>query len=274
MRKNFAQVLKDGKVYIEKEYTRLYNLLYGIYDDNLKGISLHDLFSRYFPSMWFRGTALTLEEFDEERGFFFEAQPQNFNIDYLVTFCEYFYNITYGFMGANPCLHQNYLQFVIKQIELVISAIGYMATHQDGFTIFVEKSQSAIAVSEIIEDKNLSYKTIYYNHHSMQGNIDGKREILLKYANLLEAKRKMLHNINPGLENDIFCLFNSLNIRHNNVEKTDKNYIKYVSEMSSDQIEEWYDELYQMCLLAFLELEHKERKSKIKILRENIEPTK
>ena len=90
MRKNFAQVLKDGKVYIEKEYTRLYNLLYGIYDDNLKGISLYDLFSRYFPSMWFRGTALTLEEFDEERGFFFEAQPQDFNIDFLVTFCEYF----------------------------------------------------------------------------------------------------------------------------------------------------------------------------------------
>lgn len=197
MRKNFAQVLKDGKVYIEKEYTRLYNLLYGIYDDNLKGISLYDLFSRYFPNMWFRGTALTLEEFDEERGFFFEAQPQDFNIDYLVTFCEYFYNITYGFMGANPSLYQNYLQFVIKQIELVISAIGYMATHQNGVTVFVENSQSAIAVSEIIEDKNLSYKTIYYNHHSMQGNIDGKREILLKYANLLESKRKMLHNINP-----------------------------------------------------------------------------
>lgn len=48
MRKNFAQVLKDGKVYIEKEYTRLYNLLYGIYDDNLEGISLYDLFSRHF----------------------------------------------------------------------------------------------------------------------------------------------------------------------------------------------------------------------------------
>lgn len=271
MRKNFVDILKSAKIDIKKEYSRLYNLLYGIYEDGgIKESSLYMQFNSQFSLIWFRGTAITLEEFDEEKGFNFEAQPQNFSIDYLVSFCEYFYNITMGFMGSFP--YPNYLQFILQQINTVISAIGYMSISQDGFTVFVEKDQSAIAVAEIIEDSSLSYKTIYYNHHSMKGDIEGKREILLKYANLLEPKQALLHNINSTLKKDLFYLFNNLNIRHNNIDSTDKsNYKKYVKEMLAEQIEKWYDETYQMCLLAFLEMEHHERKKEFDVLKENIE---
>ena len=44
------------------------------------------------------------------------------------------------------------------QVLYVLALSDY--ANQDGFTVFVEQSQSAVAVSEIIEDKNLSYKTI------------------------------------------------------------------------------------------------------------------
>ena len=273
MRKNFADILKSGKVDINKEYSRLYNLLYGLYDDgSIEGSSLYKQFNSQFSLIWFRGTAITLEEFDDEKGFFFEEQPQNFNVDYLVSFCEYFYNISMGFMGSLSCPNPNYLQFILLQINTVISAIGYMPISQDGFTVFVEKSQSAIAVAEIIEDEKLSYKTIYYNHHSMKGNIEGKKEILLKYANLLEPKQALLHSINPSLKRDLFYLFNNLNMRHNNIDSADKsNYKKYIKEMSAEQIEEWYDETYQMCLLAFLEIDQIERKKKFDVLKEKIE---
>lgn len=276
MRKNFAEVLKNGKVDIKKEYSRLYNLLYSVYDDDsLNPMPLYEDFNAHFSQIWFRGTAITLEEFDEENGFLFEEQPKNFNIDYLVSFCEYFYNLIFGYMGTMYCPNQKYLQFIIQQINKVIASIGYMPTNQDGFTVFVEQSQSAVAVSEIIEDKNLSYKTIYYNHYSMRGNVDGKKEILLKYASLLEPKGRILLSINPTLKKDLFYIFNNLNIRHNNIDCNDKcNYKKYVSEMPPEQIEEWYDETYQMCLLAFLEIEQYERKKKFDVLKENIDKSK
>lgn len=109
----------------------------------------------------------------------------------------------------------------------------------------------------------------------MRGNVEGKKEILLKYASLLEPKEKILNSINPSLKKDLFYLFNNLNIRHNNIDCSDKgNYKKYVSEMTPQQIEEWYDETYQMCLLAFLEIEQSERKKKFDKLKESIENTK
>lgn len=276
MRKNFAEVLKSGKVDIKKEYSRLFNLLFGVYDDGtLNPTPLYEDFNSSFSQIWFRGTTITLEEFDEKNGFSFEEQPKNFNIDYLVSFCEYFYNITLGYMGTLHCQNPNYLQFIIQQINTVIAAIGYMPANQDGFTVFVEQSQSAVAVSEIIEDKNLSYKTIYYNHYSMRGNVEGKKEILLKYASLLEPKEKILLSINPTLKKDLFYIFNNLNIRHNNIDCNDKgNYKKFVSEMPPEQVEKWYDETYQMCLLAFLEIEQYERKKKFDVLKDNIEMTK
>ncbi len=140
-----------------------------------------------------------------------------------------------------------------------------------GFTIFVEKAVSAIAVSEIVPN-DLSFKVISYNHHSMKGNIEKKKETLLKLANLLESKRKKLKSINSSLEDDLFYAFNNLNLRHNNKDKTFKEkYKKYIAEMSDNNLENWYYELYQMCLLAFLEIEQIDRKKSFKDLKRHID---
>ena len=42
--------------------------------------------------------------------------------------------------------------------------------------------------------------------------------------------------------------------------------------MNDDVLEGWYDELYQMILLAFLELDQLERNSKIKKLKADVDP--
>ncbi len=41
--------------------------------------------------------------------------------------------------------------------------------------------------------------------------------------------------------------------------------------MESSAIEQWYDEAYQMCLLAFLSIEHLERKKRFDALKASIE---
>ena len=90
MRRNFAEVLKSGKIDIKKEYSKLYELFYG--KDSRDDRSLAELISMNFNTIHFRGTCLDLDDFNQQYGFNFVEQPKDFNIDYLVSFCEYVYN--------------------------------------------------------------------------------------------------------------------------------------------------------------------------------------
>lgn len=278
MRKNFAQVLKEAQVDIAKEYSRLYSIMFDEVDfSNRTGKvgeakTVHQIIGEAFPYFYFRGTALSIEDFDEEHGFFFEPQPKDFCIDNLVTLCEYSYNLLMQYISiSNSNFYGIYSQinesFIIEQINKIIEKIGYMETEIDGFTVFVEKSPAVIAAAEILP-KEVSYKVISYNHHSMKGNLEAKKNTLLKFADLLEPHRKKLKNVWNSLEDDISYAFNKLNLRHNNSD------IKYVAEMSKTDLEDWYDELYQMCLLAFLRLEHIEWQKKFDNLKQAIENSK
>ena len=273
MRKNFADILKSANIDIQKEYEKLYEMLYDQDLDNGYGpkTSLYDEYNENFIHMWFRGTSLSLEDFDDEYGFDFDKYPPNFDIEYLIRFCEYFYNLSTAYMGVPNLLDRFNVTLITQQIYRVIEKIGYMPAEQDGFTIFVEKSIPAIAVSEIVPNE-LSYKVISYNHHSMKGNLENKKETLLKLANLLEGKRKQLKSINSSLEDDLFYAFNNLNLRHNNKDISYKEkYKKYIADMSNAELENWYDEIYQMCLLAFLEIEQIARKKSFNELKRRIE---
>ena len=65
-------------------------------------------------------------------------------------------------------------------------------------------------------------------------------------------------------------MLNNLDIRHNNRKKGDKNYKEYVAKMRKDRLEKWYDELYQMILLALLILDNVDRTGKVKQLKDKI----
>jgi hypothetical protein len=137
-------------------------------------------------------------------------------------------------------------------------------------TDLVPKDQAAISVAEIV-DPNLSYRIIEYNHHSMKGDLERKKATLIALADKLEPKRAKLKQISTSLESDLFYLLNSVNVRHNNADPSGKNYIKVVADMKDSEVEQWYNDIYQMCLLAFLELDHLEHKERVKQLKEDIQ---
>lgn len=265
MRKNFAQILKQSINFdVDNEYDKVYELFYG--NSSIDGV--YHYIKWYFGHLPFVGTCLDVDEFNDAYGFDFEHYPESITMDDFISFIEYCYNL----MKPIVQYQHSEFSFLIRHIEKILETVGYIKLDEDGFIIFVEKSQAAIAVAEILPE-DISYKAISYNHHSMQGNLEAKKDTLLKFANLIEPKRKDLQNINSKLENDIFYLFNNLNIRHNNIEPNTPKYKKYVANMSNDELEHWYDETYQMCLLAFLELEHIERKKDFDKLKSNIENT-
>lgn len=63
-----------------------------------------------------------------------------------------------------------------------------------------------------------------------------------------------------------------VNLRHNNTTTGDRKYKQAVAEMDNTTLENWYDELYQMMLLAYLQLDQVERNSKVKALKQTIMP--
>ena len=208
---------------------------------------LRDACAANFWNMPIRGTCLSLDDFDDYYEIKFEKEPENFDLNYLLNFCEYTYNLVmyttfstwgYGFQTPRDA-------FMI-QLNRVADLIGYMfSASENGVSILVPN-----------------------NHNSMKGNLDKKRNILIVLADKLEANRKKLKQINSKMEDHLYFLLNNLNIRHNNTEQGSKEYRKYVADMDKETLEKWYDETYQMCLLAFLELDNLERKEKVEQLKQ------
>lgn len=275
----FSQVLKNASIDLRREYDRLYSLFYlqTFQINQTSSTNLRDYCATHFVSFPFRGTCVSLDDFDEFYGHHYEKTPKDIDQDYLVSFCEYIYNILYysrgigynglGFIQAFDLSEP--IQFCLQQVLQVIEAIGYMPNVQDGITDFAPKNQASISVAEIV-DSDLSYKVIEYNHHSMKGDLERKKSILLTLADKLEPQRGKLKQINSSLESDLFYLLNTVNIRHNNSEPEGTKYKKVVAKMSKDSIEKWYDDIYQMCLLAFMELDNAERKGRVKELKKRI----
>ncbi len=276
MRRTFAQVLKKNKISIRKEYEKLYNSFYITEDCEDRRKSIQELISMYFSESYYmniRKTCFSLEEFNKEYNFDFTKMPADFDeqndMDYFISFFEYVYNLIFPiFKIITEYYNINYIAYIYNVME----NIGYERKYVDNSFIFVPKDMVAFNVSEseVLPD-SLSYKVIEYNHHSLQGNIEGKKEILLKFAHTLESQRNELKSCNKNLESEIFTIFNNCNIRHNNVDENCKSsYNSYIAEISEKELEEIYDETYQMCLLAFMELEHLNRKEKISDLKNRI----
>lgn len=127
--------------------------------------------------------------------------------------------------------------------------------------LVIEDKENVTAVAEII-NQDLALDVIKYNHRTLQGDIDTKKAILLRLGSELEPKRKQLHKLDSKLEDNVFFALNNLNLRHNNRSKKDKNYKEYVAKMRKDRLEKWYDEVYQMMLLAFLLIDNVDRNNK------------
>lgn len=152
----------------------------------------------------------------------------------------------------------NKLNFEIKLIE------------KEDKIIIVEKNPAATAVAEIV-DENIADEVIQYNHYLLKGDIETKKKCLLSLGNQLEPQRNQIKSLNSKLEANIFFMLNNLNLRHNNCDVNDeKRYNKFVDEMSKEILEEYYDELYQMILLAFLLIDNIKRTKEIENLKTKI----
>ena len=269
-RKDFAQILQDNNIDINREYARLHNLFYLQSSQDYFGnyFTLEQICDVHFTDMPLRGTCISLEDYNTCYGFNFKREMVVSDIDGLILFCEYTYNLLKycNIEGPMPSMLVKSKEFFAQQIKKVMDLIGYMPSQKDDITIFVPKSVAAIEVTKTIPD-NMSYKVIEYNHHSLKGDLEGKKAILLMLAERLESNQDVLSKINNTLKTSIFFAFNNLNIRHNNCDSESNHYWEYLANMTEQELEQWYDDTYQLCLLAFLELDNVDRKKRFEELK-------
>ena len=269
VRRNFADRLVERGVDVKLEFRRILKLFYE------ETFSTHSnpfdrivyCIDRRFRELPSSNRALSLEDFENYYGYNFHG-ISNPTLDDLLDICEYCFNFAYEYRELNyNCELRRYfcpkeIHHIIKQISDVIEAIGYMPVKYNRQTVFVEKSPAAVSVSEILEG-DIALETLFYNHHSMKGDIMGKRKMLLMMANWLEGegRRDELDKIDSKLRVNLFYLFNNFNIRHNNSDTT--------AHLTEAELEEIYDDTYQLWLLAVLTLDNRERQKKYEEMRKS-----
>ena len=100
---------------------------------NSNRISAYDELSECFLNFSFRGTCLSLDEFNDLHNFNFEKDPADFKIDDLISLCEYMENLLlayqciplsfpYGYGNTRPQLIN--VQFYLQQIGQVMEKMG------------------------------------------------------------------------------------------------------------------------------------------------------
>lgn len=169
--------------------------------------------------------------------------------------------------------------FLTEEIQYVLDNLNYECVPDPANegVILIEKNAAATAAAEISEPEQSS-AILRYNHFTLKGDLKAKKNILLELGNQFEAYRKSLNTYRSDLVSETAELLNNMHIRHNNRTKTNDgsnpNFNRYVYDMSDEELESWYDEIYQMLLLCILEKDHMERKKRIKELKQHLHEKK
>ncbi len=258
MRKNFAEVLKSKGVDYTKEYNRI---VFRFCEDRIFQNGYHFLPCRVAVNLHFGELdkrivkrCIDLNDFNEEYGYDL-SEKKKASLDDLISISEYFVNFMRAVMPYCCCDNEAFWR-EIDIVDSCMSDVGCKRAEIDGVFIYTEDNPAVNSVAEI-SSSQVALSLLEYNHFRLKGDLDRKKAILRVLAEDIELKKKELSSINKVLTDDFFQLLQKF-VRHDNSNN------EFISNMSRDELEETYDDIYQMYLLAKLELDHNsERKKRV-----------
>lgn len=279
-RKNIFEILEE-KYDIEEEIRKISNLF-----NNMKFMktnplnfkselyTIEKLVDDVFSHWKQRGSCLNCAEMREKLHL-----TQTFSdFDNIINTLEYYSNILYiveykiDKLVNLPLRGCAEYRMLLENIDILIDHLHYekLIFDEDEKVILVPKDPAATAVAEI-SSKDVSFAILKYHHASLKGQIGEKRRLLLSIANEYEPLLKKPIDGFTDYFTKTRNMLNNLSIRHNNTSTNE-----YLTKMGDEELESWYDELYQLLLFCVLIKDNKERKDKVDELlkRINTQPKK
>ena len=270
-RRNFYEIINESPLNLPAEYERLRTLYYEGTDLYCPVEYLVERAFEYLPE-YLIGRTISLEDFNKTYGFNFPktiiADPElHFSTtEYLFSFCEYVWNFCEALI-KHPRLRFDSgdwesIKHLKDKILGCMSDLGHVLIEREKLYIFVPADPAVVSVAEI-SSPELAVSILEYHHHALKGNLAKKKAILKLLADDIEPCRAALNSINKSFSSTFFQMLQKF-VRHNNEDNA------CISSLSNEEIEAYYDDIYQMWLLAKLELDNVERKKRAKRCLEQI----
>lgn len=261
-RPNMYDIITRKEIDIAHEYERIWQM-FNLAESGSSATPLCRSIEggmQFFP-MPFRHRAVTLNDFDKTFGFSFPCPPASVTEAELVSYCEYVITLCdHLWEYAEDVLEEDsdFLRDdLYKTVESCMDEMGYEAVKRDFITIYVKK-EPAVEVAAAAVDEAIAFDVKAYGHARTKGDLARKKTILLYLANDFEPRRRILKANNlSGLEDTLSQMFNKF-VRHNNADNA------YIRTLSPDELEGYYDDIYQLWLTATLEIDSIERKRRAK----------
>lgn len=256
----------------QKEYQKIESLV--LQPHSLHGYSIEDSIERYFKGWKYNANYLSFKELRDQLGFTFERDgyydlPSGIikDVNDFFDYCEMIINMIVLLPEEEAEYHGKNVNEIIRLIDYDLDFLNHRIRKIDDKYLIIQKDATASEVVDIVED-SLAKIILEYNHYLLKGDLEKKKNILIKIANALEPLKGEIKATNYQLYKDYFYLINNMDIRHNNCDSSDtSNYNAYFDKLTINEKEEWYDEIYQMSLLIFLLLENRNQTKKISDLK-------
>lgn len=208
-----------------------------------------------------RGSCLNCEEMRKKLGV-----PRTKSLDDKIITLEYILNIIRLFqknVGIGPTSNfvcsPGYV-LLLQNITLLLERLNYEEHYfeDEEKVILIPKNPAATAVAEL-SSEDTAFAILMYHHGSLKGKLEEKKDILRRIAKEYETL------LDKGVDgfSDYFdkarAFLNNLDIRHNN--RSGKNKNPLIESLSAEELEKWYDELYQLLLFCVLIKDNTTRKN-------------
>lgn len=268
MANHFYEIIQKQNTFdLQREYRNLQEMFYHqqilLHNPHIGTLTIYYEIDNNFKKVKFNdGSFRSLWDFDEYYKICFRTTENAPDKDFYILFCEYIISLldNYDFTDNELISFSNEIR---NYINNSISKLNYIQTKKEGFIVFVPKDETLLEVAAKAEP-TLSEKILIYRHHSLNGKLDEKRDILNRLALELEPKRDTLSSLASNMTSDLFAAFNNFSIRHNNSDSSDsKKYNQKFSNLKDNEKEELYDYIFQYCLIALKLLDNKKCKDLI-----------
>lgn len=274
MRKNIFEIL-ESRYDINNEFKKIKSLFHSnlvIYANVYRGTLTYtytEMVKDVFSSWKGRGTCISCENMRQELGIDILENKTKITSDEIIECLEYYENISMLYMKKILPKLNSYEYKTLPEANILNCNIDILLNHLNmeekyipkyDAIIIIPKNPAATAVAEI-SSEDTAMAILMYHHASLKGQLAEKRKLLQSIANEYED---LLKNPIDGFTEYFKTargMLNNLNIRHNN--RDGKNKKELVLNLTDLELENWYDELYQLFLFCVLIKDNKERKDKM-----------